>query len=159
MSAPEDAWIMEAADPQRLLPQRPPILMLDKVVDIVPGEAGVGVKHFQADDPCFAGHFPGQPILPGVLAIEALAQTALVALLCADIDDLDAYERGEDDPIGYLAKVNNMSFHKTIEPDQTIRFKAAVKRRVGAFVIVACEATRGADLCVRGELTLAMDQG
>src|SRR5262252_6786139 len=91
-----------------ILPHRHPILMLDRVVDVVPKKSGRGVKHFSEDDPSFAGHFPSMPILPGVLAIEALAQTAAAVVLASDRDE-------EAVPaLGLLGKVNEMTFFTRI---------------------------------------------
>ncbi len=145
---------MDLLEPGSTLPQRAPILMLDRVVNIVPGESGTGVRRFVEGDPCFEGHFPGRPILPGVLAVEACAQTALAVALAG----AEAGPGGAGRPLGFLAKINNMSFYKTIEPGQEVHFKARVKRKVGSFIIVACEAARDGELCARGELTLAVER-
>ena len=108
---------MDILDVARLLPQKPPILMLDRVVDIEAGVSGVGKRLFRAGDACFQGHFPWRPMLPGALTIEAMAQTALVVMLAEYHEELAA---GPDLPLGYLARVNDMSFHRPIEPGQEI---------------------------------------
>ena len=65
----------------KIIPQRPPFLMIDRVEEYVPGESCVAYKNVCINEPHFQGHFPGQPIMPGVLIVEALAQTGAVAIL------------------------------------------------------------------------------
>ena len=64
-----------------IIPQRPPFLMIDKVEEYVPGESCTAYKNVCINEPHFEGHFPGNPIMPGVLIVEALAQTGAVAIL------------------------------------------------------------------------------
>lgn len=148
--------MIELHDLEKLLPQRPPILMLDRVVDIEPGVSATGVRRFVPGDACFAGHFPGNPVLPGVLAIEAFAQTLLVVMMSRYTRDAAVPTRNL--PLGYLARVNEMSFHRPIEPGQEISFSVAVERELGQFTIAACRATDGDVLCAKGSLTVAMDR-
>lgn len=131
-----------------LIPHRPPILMLDEVTGVVPGERGSGVRTFGAEDPCFSGHFPGMPILPGVLTIEACAQTALVVAI------LDP-SRGEvDASSGRLAKCREMAFMKPIVPGTKVVFSVEIERRVGDFVFVNCTAVAEDETVAAGKLTL-----
>jgi len=144
-----DPQKIQVADVAQWLPQRPPILMLDQVINLVPGQSGTGVKRFSADDTYFQGHFPGEPILPGIYLIEALAQTALVVL---------AYQpkSTEEKQLGYLAKVEKMAFYQPIKPGMELFFSIRVTRRVGRFVMVDCEATMSEKRCAKGSLTLAI---
>lgn len=66
---------------QQILPHRYPMLLVDKIVDFVPGEWAKGIKCVSGNEPFFCGHFPGNPVMPGVLILEALAQTGAIALL------------------------------------------------------------------------------
>ena len=138
---------MEIRDVQAMLPHRPPILMLDRVSEIEPGKSGTGHKLFKPEDACFEGHFPGNPILPGVLTIEALAQTALVVMLAG---------AGQSGGLGYLAKVNNMSFYEKIRPNQAVAFHIEITRSISQFTMVEGEVRRGGIRCARGMLTLAV---
>ena len=144
---------MDILDVGRLLPQRPPILILDKVVDLEPGLSGTGKKQFRAGDSYFEGHFPDRPILPGVYLVEAMAQTAMVVVLAGETND------GPDGvkPVGYLAKIEKMSFYRTVEPDQEISFHVGVRQKVGRFYMVDGRATHGEEVCARGGLILAME--
>jgi 3-hydroxyacyl-[acyl-carrier-protein] dehydratase len=147
---------MEILDVRKLLPQAPPILMLESVVEIEPGVSGVGRRTFRAGDACFAGHFPWRPLLPGVLMIEALAQTALVVLLAEHAGELQG--SGPDLPLGYLARVHEMSFQSAIEPGQDVCFEVRVEKRLGQFTVVEGRVTRGGELCAKGRLAVAMDK-
>jgi len=147
---------MEFLDLCGLLPHRPPILMLDRVVDVEPGVSGTGVRHFDPGDACFAGHFPGRPLLPGVLMIEALAQTALVVLLAEHADAIGT--AGADLPLGYLARVHEMSFQKPIEPGQEVAFEVRIDKRLGQFTVLDGRVTRGGELCAKGKFAVALDE-
>jgi 3-hydroxyacyl-[acyl-carrier-protein] dehydratase len=146
---------MEFLDLPRVLPHRPPILMLDRVVEITPGVSGVGERTFRDGDACFEGHFPGRPVLPGVLTIEALAQAALAVLLAEHAALLEA--PGPALPLGYLARVEEMSFQRPIGPGEAIRFAVAVERRLGPFTIVSGRVTRDGVLCAKGKLAVFID--
>ena len=81
---PTLALPLEAAEIMRILPHRYPFLLVDRVVELEPGMRAVAIKQVTANEPQFTGHFPGRPIMPGVLIVEALAQTAGVAVLTLD---------------------------------------------------------------------------
>jgi len=147
---------VEITDVTRLLPHEAPILMLDGVSDVEPGVAGVGRRLFREGDSCFVGHFPGRPVLPGVLAIEALAQTAMVVLLAEHLGEEEHY--GDDLPLGYLARVHEASFRRPIAPGEEIRFEVRIERRLGSFVTVSGRATCEGALCAKSKLTLALDR-
>ena len=118
---------MLVPDLESLLPHRAPILMLERVIDLEPGVRGTGVRVFRSDDACFAGHFPGQPILPGVLTIEALAQTLMVVLGAAEESRPGA---AGAPPVGYLQRVESMSFLRPIVPGDEVRFAVEVEKRL-----------------------------
>jgi 3-hydroxyacyl-[acyl-carrier-protein] dehydratase len=130
--------------------------MLDRVVEVTPGSSGIGERLFRTGDACFEGHFPGRPILPGVLMIEALAQTALVVQLAEHVALLDW--PGPELPLGYLARVEETSFKAPIEPEQEIRFEVQIEERIGDFTRVKGRVTRKGALCARGRLVVYVDR-
>ena len=131
-----------------LIPHRAPILMLDEVAAVVPGESGSGVRTFREGDPVFRGHFPGFPIVPGVLTIEAFAQTALV------VSALDTSQGERDATQGRLGKCNEMAFLNPILPGFKVVFSVVIERRIGNFILVDCTALAEEETIATGKLTL-----
>lgn len=144
-----------AGEIQRLLPHRYPFFFLDSAFDIEPGVSGRGTKLFTMNEWFFVGHFPGEPIVPGVLEIQALAQlTAVVYVSRALVNekgevavDLLADRVGEsklDLPgrVGYLAKAN-VKFTSVVKPGMTLDLSVRVKRSMGPLSIVSVTARVG----------------
>ena len=126
-----------------ILPHRNPFLLIDTIEELVPGEKAVAKKNVTMNETYFMGHFPGNPVMPGVLIIEALAQTGAVAILCQD------EWKGKT---AYFAGINNAKFKQKVVPGDTlifnVRLLAPVRHGVSSmkgFVFVgeqiACEAT------------------
>jgi 3-hydroxyacyl-[acyl-carrier-protein] dehydratase len=139
---------LNAEQLETLLPHRPPIVMLDRVIDLLPNESGTGIRAFRDGDTCFEGHFPELPILPGVLAIEAFAQTAMAVFLAE-------HANGEaPNKLGLLLKVNEMAFSEKIVPGRTVEFAIKVDRQVGPFAFVDCKATGEGKKFAIGKITL-----
>jgi 3-hydroxyacyl-[acyl-carrier-protein] dehydratase len=97
-----------------LLPHRYPFLMIDRVEDIVLSESAVGLKNVTINEPFFQGHFPGQAVMPGVLIVEAMAQTAAALVM---------YTLGEDahGKVVYFMSVDDARFRKPVVPGDTLR--------------------------------------
>lgn len=146
---------MDILDVERILPHRAPILMLDRVVEIDPGVSGTGLRRFEPGDACFDGHFPSQPVLPGALVIEAFAQTLMVVMLAGHVRKVATLP--PEMPLGYLARVMEMSFQRPIEPGQEISFAVRVEKQVGQFTIASGRATHEGALCTKGSLAVAMN--
>ncbi len=113
----EGKTVMNAADIQKvltLLPHRYPFLLVDRIVDIVGDESAVGIKNVTFNEPQFQGHFPEQPVMPGVLLIEGMAQTAgAICVLAA----------GTKRPkIVYFMTIDEAKFRKPVVPGDTVRF-------------------------------------
>jgi 3-hydroxyacyl-[acyl-carrier-protein] dehydratase len=112
---------LEAVDIQgllELLPHRYPMLLVDKIVDIDGDDAGVGVKNVTFNEPQFQGHFPGRPVFPGVLLIEAMAQTAgAMCVLKTKKSD------GAGKPsVVYFMTIDKVKFRKPVVPGDTVHF-------------------------------------
>src|SRR5437763_4823409 len=107
---------MEQSEIETLIPHRPPFLWIDRVEELDPGVRCVAVKFVDPALPIFSGHFPAKPILPGVLLIEAVAQTAGV-MLGSVAPQANKKGAGE---IALLASVNRFKFLKTVTPGQEL---------------------------------------
>jgi 3-hydroxyacyl-[acyl-carrier-protein] dehydratase len=110
---------------KRLIPHRYPFLFLDRLTEIVPNESAVGIKNVTVNEPFFQGHFPTEPIMPGVLIVEALAQTA-GALVCYSLGDQDKNRKV------YFMSVEDARFRKPVRPGDTIRLHVEKKQQRGA---------------------------
>jgi 3-hydroxyacyl-[acyl-carrier-protein] dehydratase len=136
---------LEAADIMRILPHRYPFLLVDRIVELEPGKRAVGIKNVTANEPQFTGHFPGRPIMPGVLMVEALAQTAGVAVL-----SLDEY-RGK---LGLFAGIDDCRFRRLVQPGDTLLLKVEVEKLRGMFGRVRAVASVDGEVAVEGTLSI-----
>ncbi len=106
----EAAGSVDINEIQRLIPHRPPFLLIDRVLDLVPGERATGIKNVSMNEPFFAGHFPSRPVMPGVLIVEAMAQTA--TLICAKSLDV-----GDDhNLLVYFMGIDRARFRRPVVP-------------------------------------------
>ena len=142
---PAFAAPLEAADIMRILPHRYPFLLVDRVVELEPGKRAVGIKNVTANEPQFTGHFPGQPIMPGVLMVEALAQTSGVAVLT-----MDEY-RGK---IGLFAGIDDCRFRRLVQPGDTLRMEVTIEKLRGMFGRARAVATVDGEVAVEGTLSI-----
>lgn len=139
----------------RKLPHRYPIVLVDRVLEVVPGERIVALKNVTINEPYFMGHFPGHPVMPGVLIIESLAQAAALLAFVT----LDAKEG--DDTLFYFAGIDAARFKKPVLPGDQLRLEAEmgrVKRGVGKFTAralvdgqVVCETEMMCAIRTKGE--------
>jgi len=136
---------LEAAEIMRILPHRYPFLLVDRVVELEPGRRAVAIKQVSANEPQFTGHFPGRPIMPGVLMVEALAQTAGIAVLT-----LEEY-RGK---IGLFAGIDECRFRRLVVPGDTLRLEVTVEKLRGMFGRVKALATVDDEVAVEATLSI-----
>jgi 3-hydroxyacyl-[acyl-carrier-protein] dehydratase len=116
---------MDIVDIQQLLPHRYPFLLVDRVVEVVPGQKLVALKNVTIHEPFFNGHFPGHPVMPGVLILEALAQaTAILAYKTANMDPTRK--------VSYLMGVDGARFRKPVVPGDRLQLNIEVLRHKGA---------------------------
>eukprot|EP01013_Petalomonas_cantuscygni_P004597 TRINITY_DN14999_c0_g1_i1.p1 TRINITY_DN14999_c0_g1~~TRINITY_DN14999_c0_g1_i1.p1 ORF type:complete len:161 (+),score=32.99 TRINITY_DN14999_c0_g1_i1:153-635(+) len=135
---------MELLEIMKFLPHRYPFLLVDRIVEIAGDDSAIGVKNVTANEPHFTGHFPTMPIMPGVLIVEGMAQTA--GAICARKAD-------EVDNLVYFMTIDNARFRKPVVPGDQVRYKVVKqkqRRRVWKF---HCEAT------VDGQLVAEADIG
>ena len=109
---------------KRIIPHRYPFLLVDRVTDIVVNESAVGLKNVTANEPHFMGHFPDQPVMPGVLIIEAMAQTA--AILVGKTLDLVDKKMSV-----YFMGIDNVKFRRMVVPGDALEMKVTVTRPGG----------------------------
>jgi 3-hydroxyacyl-[acyl-carrier-protein] dehydratase len=108
---------------QQLLPHRYPFLLVDRVVEFVPDQSVVTIKNVTINEPFFTGHFPGHPVMPGVLIVEAMAQSAGL------LTQLSARSKGgSPSSLFYLAKVDNARFNAPVLPGDQLRMEVRLKR-------------------------------
>ena len=116
----------------KLLPHRYPLLMIDKIVDIDGDDSAVGIKNVTFNEPHFQGHFPGQPVMPGVLIVEAMAQVAGAISLKA---------AGSDKPsLVYFLTIDGAKFRKPVVPGDRLEVRVRKLKKRGNIVRFACEA-------------------
>lgn len=135
---------LEVEDIKEILPHRYPFLLVDRIIELIPGERVVGIKNVTINEPFFQGHFPGNPVMPGVLIIEAMAQ----------VGGILAYKSIKEGVPGkyiYLAGMDKVRFRKPAVPGDQIIFELSMIRqksrickmrgvaRVGDFLIAEAE--------------------
>jgi len=110
--------MLDVNEIMRLLPHRYPFLLVDRVTEIDPGKKIVGLKNVTINEPFFPGHFPGHPVMPGVLIVEAMAQTAAILVYSSSDDNKDK--------ITYFVGIDNTKFRKPVVPGDQLRLELEV---------------------------------
>ena len=132
---------------KKIIPQREPFLMIDEIEEFVPGESAIAYKYVDEEEWYFKGHFPGNPIMPGVLLVESLAQTGAVAILSLDEN------KGKNALFGGIDK---MKFKKKVIPGCKLRLEVKIIKKKGPIGIGEAVATCDGKIVARGELTFAV---
>lgn len=132
----------------KILPHRYPFLLVDKIVELEPGRKVVGIKNVTIGEPFFQGHFPGKPIMPGVLIVEAMAQTGGV-LAGLSIRGLAEPDRGQ---IIYFMSIDKVKFRRPVVPGDQLRFEVVPLRTGSRVWKMAGKAFVGDDLVAEAEL-------
>jgi len=140
----------------QVLPHRPPFLFVDRVLKLEPHKSILAERSLRPEEPQFAGHFPGRPIMPGVLVAEALAQTS--GLLLGLSDKLSAAAPPPRHKMFFLATTNLKYPHPAV-PGDVLLLCATSDTRFGALFRFNVEATVGRNLVASGLLTLALIEG
>ncbi len=132
---------------EAILPHRYPFLLVDKIIDGEAGKWTKGIKCVSANEMHFMGHFPGQHIMPGVLIIEALAQTGAVALL------MEEENKGK---LALFGGIKNARFKRQVRPGDCLELYCELTARKGPVGFAKAEARVDGELAVRAELTFAL---
>jgi 3-hydroxyacyl-[acyl-carrier-protein] dehydratase len=132
---------LDATQIQALIPHRYPFLMVDRILELEPGKRIVGLKNISMNEGYLQGHFPNHPVMPGVLMVEALAQTGAVLVM---------HDPANAEKLAFLARLDNCRFRQQVRPGDTLRlevevtsFRAPVGKAHGRALVgdsVACEA-------------------
>jgi 3-hydroxyacyl-[acyl-carrier-protein] dehydratase len=141
---------IERNEIETLIPHRHPFLWIDRVEELEPGVRCVAVKFVDPAIPIFAGHFPAKPILPGVLLIEAVAQTAGVMLGAAAAQSSDKNPEG----VALLAAVNRFKFFKPVTPGQELRIETKKLTEAGQMAYIGGTVWVGEEMVASGELSV-----
>lgn len=132
---------------KQIIPQRDPFLMIDEVEEFVPGESAVAYKNVDESEWYFKGHFPGNPIMPGVLIVESLAQTGAVAILSMEEN------KGRNALFGGIDK---MKFKKMVVPGDKLKLEVKIIKRKGPIGVGEAIASVDEKVVAKGELTFAV---
>jgi len=114
--------MMDILEIQKLLPHRYPFLMVDRVLEYEPGQSIVAIKNVTVNEPFFQGHFPGKPIMPGVLMVEAMAQVGGILVNKSDPTDYNSV---------YFMSIEKAKFRKPVVPGDQLRFEVALMQSRG----------------------------
>ncbi len=123
-SAAEPGTIVDIAGILHAIPHRYPFLMIDRVVDLVRNHSAVGIKNVSVNESYFQGHFPGHPVMPGVLIIESMAQTAAVLV----VETLGPESAGK---VVYFMSVEGAKFRRPVQPGDQLRIHVVKERHRG----------------------------
>jgi len=140
---------LEVEDIKEILPHRPPFLLVDRITQLVPGKGIVGIKNVTVNEPFFQGHFPGYPVMPGVLIIEAMAQVGAIL----------AYKSAKGGAQGkylLLTAMDRVKFRKPVVPGDQIRFEISMIRQKSKVCRMKGLAYVGNSLVAEAELMAAI---
>jgi 3-hydroxyacyl-[acyl-carrier-protein] dehydratase len=155
MSATEAKSELQTADTKRimeLLPHRPPMLLIDRMIDIVPNLSATGVRQISISDPIFAGHFPGHPIMPGVMIVEAMAQTAGALVM-------HSMNASATDKLVYFMSIDKARFRAPVVPGDVLMIPVKLQRARAPVWKFAGEAYVNGKLCAEAEYSaMIMDK-
>ena len=139
--------MMTTTEIQEVIPHRYPFLMVDKILEVEPGVRAVGIKNVTINEPYFQGHFKGYPVMPGVLIIEALAQTAVISVAF-----MDQYKC----KLGLFASVDNYKIKKQVIPGDCLRLEAEILSIRMGIVKAKVVAKVEDDIVAEGTIRFAM---
>ena len=140
-----DGYLLDVSAIKKIMPHRYPFLLVDRIVDLIPGKKVVGIKNVTINEPFFMGHFPERPVMPGVLLIEAMAQVGGILMLDA--------ETRTDDKLIFFMGIDKAKFRKPVEPGDQVRFELEIIKRRSTMFKMAGKGYVMGDLVVEAELS------
>lgn len=141
--------MLNSEEIQKIIPHRYPFLLVDRIIEMVPGQRAVGVKNVSSNEPFFQGHFPGRPIMPGVLIAEAMAQVGAVALLSLPEN------KGK---LGLFAGLDNLRFRRQVVPGDQLRLEVEIVKLKGAIGKGHGRALVAGEVAAEGDLLFALSE-
>jgi 3-hydroxyacyl-[acyl-carrier-protein] dehydratase len=135
---------------QEIIPHRYPFLLVDRIIEVEEGVRAVGIKNVTMNEPHFAGHFPGYPVMPGVLIVEALAQVGAASILMKEEN------KGK---IGFLAGLDGFRFRGQVTPGDVLRLEVEITRLKGSIGKGKATATVEGKVVAEGEIMFALSDG
>lgn len=135
---------------EAILPHRHPFLLVDTIESYVPGQSAVGYKCVTFREEFFNGHFPEEPVMPGVLIVEALAQVGAVAILSL---------KENEGKIAYFGGINNCKFRRKVVPGDKLKLETKIIKQKGPVGIGEAIATVDGEVAVKAELTFMVGKG
>ena len=155
MTATETKTELETADTKRLMeliPHRPPMLLIDRMIDIVSNVSATGVRAVSISDPIFTGHFPGHPIMPGVLIVEAMAQTAGALIM-------HSMNANAEDKLVYFMSIDRARVRRPVVPGDLLLIPVKLQRARKPVWRFSGEAYVDGKLCAEAEYSaMIMDK-
>ena len=139
--------MLDARQIQEIIPHRYPMLLVDRILELEPGVRAVGIKNVSHGDGFFVGHFPGYPVMPGVLIVEALAQVGAVALLQMP------EHRGK---LAFFAGIDGVRFKRQVVPGDVLRLEVELGKLRRGFGSGTATATVDGQLAAQGQLLFAV---
>ena len=146
-----DNVVLDVEQIKKLLPHRPPMLLVEKLTDIVPGQSATGYKAVSINEPFFMGHFPERAVFPGVLIVEAMAQTAGALVM----HSLGA----SPSAVVYFMSIENARFRKPVSPGELLRMQVSLIRSRGPVWKFGGQAFVGDTLCAEAEFAAMISDG
>ncbi|MBR2588401.1 MAG: 3-hydroxyacyl-ACP dehydratase FabZ [Bacilli bacterium] len=132
---------------KKIIPQREPFLMIDEVEEFAPGKYAICYKNVDADEYYFKGHFPGNPVMPGVLITESLAQAGAIAILSLEENKCKN---------ALFAGIDKMKFKRMVKPGDRLKLEVKIIKQKGPIGVGEAVASVNNDLVAKGELTFAL---
>ena len=138
-------YLLDVNAIKKIMPHRYPFLLVDRIIDLIPGKKVVGIKNVTVNEPFFQGHFPARPIMPGVLLIEAMAQVGGILMLDA--------KTSTEGKLIFFTGINKAKFRKPVEPGDQVRFEMEILKHRQNMYLMAGKGFVSNDLVVEAELS------